>query len=111
MAQPEVEIMTTTMDPTKIEAAAGKVFGELGVFLSAPMLILGDRLGLFQALLDAGPVTPDELAERTGLHERYLREWLRAVAVGGYVGTTRRPDGSTSSRRWPRCCWTTRRSR
>ena len=78
--------MTTTMDPTKIEAAAGKVFGELGVFLSAPMLVLGDRLGLFQALLDAGPVTPDELAERTGLHERYLREWLRAVAVGGYVG-------------------------
>jgi SAM-dependent methyltransferase len=74
-----------TLDPAKIEAAAGKVFGELGVFLSAPMLVLGDRLGLFQTLLEAGPVTPADLAERTGLDERYLREWLRAVTVGGYL--------------------------
>jgi SAM-dependent methyltransferase len=72
--------MTTT-----VEAAVGKVFGELGVFLSAPMLILGDRLGLFRELAAGGPATPAELADRTGLVERYLREWLRAVTVGGYV--------------------------
>ncbi|HEY7174339.1 MAG TPA: class I SAM-dependent methyltransferase, partial [Micromonosporaceae bacterium] len=77
--------MTATMDPVKTEAAAGKVFGELGVFLSAPMLALGDRLGLFQELLEAGPLTSIELADRTGYVERYLREWLRAVAIGGYV--------------------------
>jgi SAM-dependent methyltransferase len=72
--------MTTT-----VEAAVGKVFSELGVFLSAPMLILGDRLGLFRELAAGGPATPVELADRTGLVERYLREWLRAVTVGGYV--------------------------
>jgi hypothetical protein len=75
----------TGLDPGKLDAAVGKVFGELGVFLSAPMLILGDRLGLFRALAVDGPATASELADRTGLVERYVREWLRAVAIGGYV--------------------------
>jgi hypothetical protein len=75
----------STLDPAKLDAAVGKVFGELGVFLSAPILVLGDRLGLFRALAGSGPVTAAELADRTGLVERYVREWLRAVAVGGYL--------------------------
>ena len=42
------------------------------------MIHLGGRLGLYQALDGAGPVTSGDLAATTGLHERWLREWLRA---------------------------------
>ena len=47
--------------------------------------MIGDRLGLYEALTGAGPLTPRELAERTDTHERYVREWLNAQAAGGYV--------------------------
>src|SRR5690242_6668828 len=46
---------------------------------------LGDRLGLYRALVEAGPVTSSELAARTGVHERYAREWLEQQAVTGLV--------------------------
>ncbi len=49
--------------------------------LVALMVHLGDRLGLYRAMWDAGPVTSDDLAARTGLHERWLREWLRGQAA------------------------------
>src|SRR5215216_2735269 len=46
---------------------------------------LGDRLGLFADLAARGPATSMELAGRTGLDERYLREWLAALACAGYL--------------------------
>jgi 2-polyprenyl-3-methyl-5-hydroxy-6-metoxy-1,4-benzoquinol methylase len=46
---------------------------------------MGDRLGLYRALAGAGPLTPGELAEKTGAAERYVREWLNQQAAGGYV--------------------------
>jgi SAM-dependent methyltransferase len=42
-------------------------------------------LGLARALTSPGPLTPHELAEKTGTHERYVREWLAAQAASGYV--------------------------
>src|SRR5437660_8558230 len=45
------------------------------------LIHLGDRLGLYRALDGAGSTTASELAERTGLHERWLREWLRGNAA------------------------------
>ena len=45
----------------------------------------GSGLTLYRALIDGGPLTTRELAERTGLHERAVREWLGGQAVGGYV--------------------------
>jgi ubiquinone/menaquinone biosynthesis C-methylase UbiE len=74
------------IDEQKVEEAVGKVFGELGVGLTGPLVVLGDRLGLWAAMAGAGPMTPDELAGRTGTVERYVREWLRGVAVAGYAG-------------------------
>jgi hypothetical protein len=53
--------------------------------LAAPDVVLGDRLGLYKALAATGPATPAELAARTGTHERYVTEWLRGQASGGYV--------------------------
>jgi ubiquinone/menaquinone biosynthesis C-methylase UbiE len=75
-----------TVDEQKVQEAAGKVFGELGVAITGPLIVLGDRLGLWAAMADAGPVTPEQLAGRTGTVERYVQEWLRGVAVAGYVG-------------------------
>ena len=74
------------IDEQKVEEAVGKVFGELGVSITGPLIVLGDRLGLWAAMAGAGPVTPGQLAARTGTVERYVREWLCGVAVAGYVG-------------------------
>jgi SAM-dependent methyltransferase len=59
--------------------------GDLAAAISGLMLHLGDRLGLYRAMADAGPVTSTELAARTGTSERYIREWLGNQAAGGYV--------------------------
>jgi SAM-dependent methyltransferase len=75
----------TEIDEKKLEEFAGRVAGELGAALNAALVTLGDELGLYRALADGRPVTPAELAERTGTHERYVREWLNAQAAGGFV--------------------------
>jgi ubiquinone/menaquinone biosynthesis C-methylase UbiE len=82
-----------TIDAQKVEQAAGKVFGELGVAVTGPLIVLGDRLGLWAALAGAGPLTAAEVAARTGTVERYVREWLRGVAVAGYLDYD--PTGGT----------------
>jgi SAM-dependent methyltransferase len=47
----------------------------------AAMIHVGDRLGLFTAMADAGPLTAEQLAGRTGLHPRWLLEWMRLQAA------------------------------
>lgn len=47
----------------------------------AAMIYVGNRLGLFAAMADAGAITADALAARTGLHPRWLLEWLRLQAA------------------------------
>jgi SAM-dependent methyltransferase len=73
------------VDPAKLEAFLGKVLGELGASASALLVRIGDELGLYRAMADGEPVTPGELASRTGTAERYVREWLANQAAGGYV--------------------------
>jgi len=82
--------MTTTEQPAAIdmEKLMGFVFkavDEVGATLNTALVVMGDRLGLYRALAGAGPLTPAELAQRTGTAERYVREWLNAQAAGGYV--------------------------
>jgi 2-polyprenyl-3-methyl-5-hydroxy-6-metoxy-1,4-benzoquinol methylase len=48
-------------------------------------IYIGDRLGLYRALAEAGPCTSAELASRTGTHERYIREWLEQQTVAGIL--------------------------
>ncbi len=62
-----------------------KALGDLGGALTASMVVIGDRLGLYRAMAEAGPVDSTELAKRTGTAERYVREWLSAQAASGYV--------------------------
>jgi SAM-dependent methyltransferase len=76
---------TTTIDEAKLEQFVGHVATELGAALNAALVTLGDELGLYRAMADGQPVTPAELATRTGTHERYVREWLNAQAASGFV--------------------------
>src|SRR5437016_5361642 len=71
------------IDPEKMKALVERVFGILGGAVTAGMIHLGDRLGLYRALAGAGPLTSDALARKTELHERWVREWLHAQAVTG----------------------------
>ncbi len=73
------------VDMAKLEALTGRIVGEFGALASAPLVLLGDRLGLYRAMAGAGPTTADALAERTGVRPRYLREWLNAQAASGFV--------------------------
>lgn len=73
----------TAIDTNKLDAFMGKAVGDLGAALDAALILIGDKLGLFKALALA-PTTPTDLAKRTETHERYVREWLSALAAGGY---------------------------
>jgi SAM-dependent methyltransferase len=72
------------VDQKKLEAFVGKAVGDLGAALTATLVTIGDKLGLYKALA-AGPATAEELATRAGMAERYIREWLNAQAAAGYV--------------------------
>jgi 2-polyprenyl-3-methyl-5-hydroxy-6-metoxy-1,4-benzoquinol methylase len=73
------------LDMDKLHAFVGKMLGDLGGAMSVPTVRIGIRLGLFDALAQ-GPATSAELAQRTGLAERYVREWAMAQACSGYLG-------------------------
>jgi SAM-dependent methyltransferase len=72
-------------NPVKLNELVGKLVNDLGVSLSGASILLGDRLGLYKAMADGEAITPAELARKTGLHERYLREWLSGQAASGYI--------------------------
>jgi SAM-dependent methyltransferase len=73
------------IDGEKLEQFVFRAVDEVGATLNAALVVMGDKLGLYRALAGAGPLTPVELARRTGVAERYIREWLNAQAAGGYV--------------------------
>ncbi|MGA7845664.1 MAG: class I SAM-dependent methyltransferase [Thermoplasmata archaeon] len=73
------------VDPEKLNAFMGKFVQDLGANFHGPSVLIGEQLGLYKALAAAGPSTSAQLAERTGVGERYLREWLAAQAASGYV--------------------------
>lgn len=73
------------IDQGKLEQFMGRAVGDMGAAISALLLHLGDKLGLYKAMAGAGPMKPRALAEKTGTTERYVREWLNNQAAGGYV--------------------------
>ena len=76
---------TRDLDPDKLMSFVFRAVDEVGATLNAALVVMGDKLGLYRALAGAGPLTPAELAERTGTAERYVREWLNAQAAGDFV--------------------------
>ena len=77
--------MTKTIDMTEVEAFMLRAVDDIAAGYLGVMVSLGTRLGLYRALAGAGPLTSHELAERTGTVERYVRDWLSAQAVAGYL--------------------------
>jgi SAM-dependent methyltransferase len=73
------------VDGDKLMGFVFRAVDEIGATLNTALVVMGDRLGLYRALAGVGPLTPAELAKRTGTAERYVREWLNAQAAGGYV--------------------------
>jgi SAM-dependent methyltransferase len=73
------------VDEGRLMAFVFKAVEEVGATVNAGLVVMGDRLGLYRALAGAGPTSSEELAERCGVSERYVREWLHAQAAGGYV--------------------------
>jgi 2-polyprenyl-3-methyl-5-hydroxy-6-metoxy-1,4-benzoquinol methylase len=69
-----------------VEDFLGRVVADGAAAVAGLSTALGVRLGLFRAMVGAGSLTSEQLAERTGLNERYVREWLAAQVAGEYVG-------------------------
>ena len=69
----------------KLMEFLGKIINDMGAIASAPMVVIGDKLGLYREMATSGPLTPSELATKTGTAERYIREWLNNQAAGGYA--------------------------
>jgi SAM-dependent methyltransferase len=74
-----------SIDQDKLNLFVQKALGDLGATLHAALVVIGDKLGLYKAMADAGPVTSSELAKCAGASERYVREWLAANAASGYI--------------------------
>ena len=74
--------ITQTVDESKLDEFMGRFVGDLGAAMSASLVVIGDRLGLYRAMADGEPVTAEKLAERTGTDARYVREWLANQAAG-----------------------------
>jgi len=73
-----------TINQDKLGEFLGTFVTDLGAAIAAGNVVVGHRLGLYRSLAGA-PAAPKELAQRTGTDPRYVTEWLRGQAAGGYV--------------------------
>ena len=72
------------IDTDKLQEMTGKVLADIGVTFHAPLVLIGEKLGLFKKLAEE-KLNAEQLAERTKTAVRYVQEWLPAMASGGYV--------------------------
>ncbi len=73
------------LNQEKMEAFLVKAVNDFGAAVSAALVVIGDKLGLYQAMAGSPPITSLELAAHTGTSERYVREWLINQAASGYL--------------------------
>jgi SAM-dependent methyltransferase len=73
------------LDLSKAKEVAEIVVGDVGTMVHGALCYIGDRTGLFKAMAGAGPLTVEQLAGKTALSARYVREWLGAMATARYV--------------------------
>jgi len=73
------------LDMKKVEEIAHLLFGKIDGAMTCALAMIGDRLGLYRALADGGPQDSAAMAARTGLHERWVREWLHQQAAAGVI--------------------------
>lgn len=73
------------IDRAKAKQVALHILDDIASAMHASMNFIGDRLGLFKAMKDAGPLTVEQLAAKTGLNHRYLQEWLNSMVAAQYL--------------------------
>ena len=73
------------IDQSKLQEFLGKAVGDMGAALSAILTIVGEKQGLYKAMVGHGSITAQELAKKTGANKRLLEEWLANQAAGGYI--------------------------
>jgi SAM-dependent methyltransferase len=76
---------TVAFDPARVEAFGGRMVGLLNDAFLSLLVSIGYQTNLFETLAELPPSTSEEIAEAAGLDERYVREWLGAMVVGGFV--------------------------
>src|SRR5262245_17184290 len=74
-----------TMDENRAAEFTGRVLADSAAAATIVLAALGDRTGLFKDMASRGPATSGELADRTRLSERYVREWLGGMFAAGYL--------------------------
>jgi 2-polyprenyl-3-methyl-5-hydroxy-6-metoxy-1,4-benzoquinol methylase len=74
-----------TIDMDRLHRVVGSLVSDYNAAMASALVYIGDRNGLFTAMAGAGPLTPHDLANTTGQSERYIKEWLSAMACSGYV--------------------------
>ena len=74
-----------SLDQAKVQKFVETLVNDIGTAMRGGLCYIGDKLRLFKAMANTGPVTVDELARHTGLNARYLREWLGAMVTANYV--------------------------
>jgi hypothetical protein len=85
----------TEVDPAKVEAFMGRLIEDFAGAGAVPLTLIGIRTGLWAALAGAGPLSPAEVAERSGTAKPYVAGWLKAQAAGGYLAY--HPEGGRFS--------------
>lgn len=80
-----VALSEKMLDEDRVMDFLGRVVADSAAAFAGLSTSIGARLGLYGAMAGAGPLTSEQLAERTGLAERYVREWLAAQVAGEYV--------------------------
>jgi SAM-dependent methyltransferase len=94
---PAADLPPGPADDAKLQEFLNQLFTDLGGTMTAAMVLIGDKLGLYKAMADGKPLTATELAKKTGTVERYVREWLGNQAASGYVHY----DSKTATYRLP----------
>lgn len=73
------------IDGNKLQELINRMLGDVGAAMGTGLVLIGDKFGYYKTLAAAGPLTPAELASKTGTVERYVREWAAAQAAAGYI--------------------------
>jgi len=76
---------SSAINPAKLEAFVMRAVNDLSSSYGGVMVSIGSKLGLYQCMAGAGPLSAGEVAVRSGCAERYVREWLNSQAAGGYL--------------------------
>ena len=86
------------LDHDKLDIFGARMLTFLNNGALTIMLSIGHKLGLFEAMASLPPVTPLQLSQTTGLHERYLREWLSTMYVGGILSIDEKSSNNPDQR-------------